>query len=219
MSYTIDDASYQGWLWEKLGEKCVQNLKKHGFDAHLTGSIDEARELIMKMIGDLETFGFGGSDTTRALGIMKELKQRGKTIYDHWQEGLSREEDLEIRLLQGRCDCFLCSANAVSATGEVVNVDGIGNRTNGMTFGPKKVVIVAGMNKVARDLTGALQRVREVAGPLRAKSLGMQTPCAETGFCSDCNAPQRICCITTILHRRPMLSDVSVILINASLGF
>ncbi len=219
MSYTLDDSSYQGWLWEKLGEKCVQNLKKHGFDAHLTGSVDEARELIIKMIGDLETFGFGGSDTTRTLGIMEELKQRGKTIYDHWQEGLSREEDLEIRLLQGRCDCFLCSANAVSATGEVVNVDGIGNRTNGMTFGPKKVVIVAGMNKVAQDLNGALQRVREVAGPMRAKSLGMQTPCAETGFCSDCNVPQRICRITTILHRRPMLSDESVILIKTSLGF
>jgi len=218
MNYKVED-SYQEWLWGKLGEKCVANLKKHGFDAHLVGSIDEARDLILDTVGNCETFGFGGSDTTRVLGVMEELKNRGKIIYDHWQEGLSEEKDLEIRLQQGRCDCFLCSANAVAATGEVVNVDGIGNRTNGMTFGPKKVLIVAGMNKVAQDLEGALQRIREVAAPMRAKSLGMQTPCAETGFCTDCNAPQRICRITTILHRKPMCTDVSVILINRALGF
>jgi hypothetical protein len=98
-------------------------------------------------------------------------------------------------------------------------VDGIGNRTNGMSFGPVKVVIVAGMNKVTPDLDSALRRVREIAAPMRAKSLGMQTPCAETGICNDCNAPQRICRITTILHRKPMLTDLSVVLINQALGF
>ena len=218
MRFKVVD-SYQGWLWRKLGEKCVENLQKHSFGAHLVETVDDARELILKMIHDFETFGFGGSDTTRALGIMEELKKRGKIIYDHWQDGLSDEEDLEMRLQQGRCDCFLCSANAVAATGEVVNVDAMGNRTNGMSFGPKKVLIVAGMNKVAQDLDGALQRIREVAAPMRAKSLGMQTPCAETGFCTDCNAPQRICRITTILHRKPLRTDVSVILINRALGF
>ena len=116
-------------------------------------------------------------------------------------------------------DCFLCSANAISVTGEVINVDGIGNRTNGMTFGPKKVFIVAGMNKVTADLESGLKRIREVAAPMRAKSLGMETPCAETGLCGDCNAPQRICRVTVILHRKPMLTDISVILIKEALGF
>lgn len=210
---------YASWLWRKLGEECVKNLKKHGFDAHLVSTKEEARDLIMTMISGYETFGFGGSDTTRSLGLIEALKARGKTVYDHWEKGLSKEEDLEIRLLQGRCDCFLCSANAVSATGEIVNVDGVGNRINATTFGPKKVLIVAGMNKVTPDLDGALRRVREVAGPLRARSLGMATPCAETGFCSDCNAPQRICRATLILHRKPMLTDITVVLINESLGF
>jgi L-lactate utilization protein LutB len=210
---------YQSWLWEKLGETCVKNLKKHGFDAHLVASADEAKKLILGMISGYETFGFAGSDTTRSIGVLEELQAAGKTIYDHWQQGLSREEDLDIRLQQGRSDCFLCSANAVSATGEVVNVDGVGNRTNGMTFGPKKVVVVAGMNKVTQDLDTAVGRIRDVAGPMRAKSLNMETPCAETGQCSDCNVPQRICRITTILHRKPMLTDVSVVLINEALGF
>lgn len=210
---------YQPWLWEKLGERCVKNLKKHGFDAHFAATPDEAKDLILSMVSGHKTFGFGGSDTTRSLGIIEKLKADGKTVYDHWQTGLTKEEDLKIRLQQGRCDCFLCSANAISVTGEVINVDGIGNRTDAMTFGPKKVLIVAGMNKVTPDLESALTRVRDVAGPMRAKSLGMETPCAETGICSDCDSPQRICRITIILHRKPMMTDISVILINQSMGF
>jgi hypothetical protein len=211
--------TYQSWLWEKLGEKCVKNLKNHGFDAHFTATNSEGAHMILEMISEYETFGFGGSDTTRVLGIPERLKAEGKTVYDHWEKGLTKEQDLDIRCKQGRCDCFLCSANAISVEGEVVNVDGFGNRTSAMSFGPKKIVIVAGMNKVTPDLESAIRRVREVAGPMRAKSLGMDTPCAETGICSDCNSPQRICRITAILHRKPILSDISVILINQALGF
>ena len=211
--------NYKSWLWEKLGEKCVKNLKKHGFDAHFVSTPEDAKTLILDMVSGFDSFGFGGSDTTRALGLTEALKARGKTIHDHWQTGLKKEEDLEIRLLQGRCDCFLCSANAVSATGEIVNVDGVGNRTNAMSFGTKKVVVVAGMNKVTHDLESALDRVRNVAGPMRAKSLNMDTPCAETGICTDCNSPQRICRITAIFHRKPMMTDMSVVLVNREMGF
>ena len=118
-----------------------------------------------------------------------------------------------------QADSFFTRAKVISETGEVVNVDGVGNRTNAMCFGPKKVVIVAGMNKVRSSLDAALSRIKEVAGPMRARSLGMPTPCAETGCCQDCNTPQRICRITTILHRRPMLTDTSVVLIGEELGF
>ncbi len=210
---------HQLWLWGKRAERCVKALKKHGFDAHFAAGEDEARTIILDMIEGFETFGFGGSETTRSLGLTEILAARGKTIYDHWQEGLSPEQDREIRLQMGRCDCFLCSANAIAETGEVVNVDGFGNRTNAMSFGPGKVVIVAGSNKIRPDLDSALRRVWEVAGPMRARSLNMETPCAETGVCSDCNAPQRICRITTVLHRKPMATDVSVVIINKPMGF
>ena len=209
----------QDWLWEKLGETCIKNLKKHLFDAHLVATIGEARQLVMKMVSGYESFGFGGSDTTRALNIISELKDQNKTVYDHWEPELSAEAYQQLRLSQGRCDCFLCSANAVAASGEIVNVDGIGNRTSAMMFGPKKVIIVAGMNKVVHNLEAALDRVRKVAGPMRAKSLNMKTPCVETGICADCDSPQRICRITAILHRKPMLTDVSVVLIKEEVGF
>lgn len=210
---------YQAWLWEKTGEECVKNLKKNGFDAQYCEDIQQASSIIKNMTVSFETFGFAGSSTTRSLGILEYLREQGKTVHDHWRGDLKPEEDMEIRLAQGRCDCFFCSANAISLTGEIVNVDGIGNRTNAMTFGNKKVIIAAGMNKVRPDLHSALARVHEIAAPMRAKSLNIPTPCAETGVCNDCKSPQRICRVTTILHRRPSLTDVSVILIGESLGF
>jgi LUD domain len=210
---------YTGWLWEKRGGKCVENLKKHGFNACLCANGKEAQQIVAELARGCETFGIGGSDTVRSLGIVETLNRDGKTVHDHWGPDLSPEQIMDIRLAQGRCDCFMCSANGISMTGEIVNVDGIGNRTSAMAFGPRKVIIIAGMNKVSDDLASAMERVRRVAGPMRAKSLNMDTPCATTGICIDCNAPQRICNITTILHRRPMLTDVSVVLVNEAVGF
>jgi hypothetical protein len=207
------------WFLEKQGERCVEALKKRGFDAHFVPTVEAARELILGMVKGFHSFGFAGSETTRALGVLEELDRDGKKILDHWRNGTTKEEDLRIRLEQGRSDCFFCSANAISETGEIVNVDGAGNRTSAMTFGPKKIVIVAGINKVRPDLPSALQRVREVAGPMRARSLNLATPCAETGVCSDCRSPQRMCRVTTILHFKPTMSDLSVVLINQDLGF
>jgi L-lactate utilization protein LutB len=213
------ETPYRQWLWEKTGAKCVENLQKHGFDAYLAENRQAAAERVLGLLSGFQSVGFGGSDTVRALGLVETLKEMGKTVYDHWEPGLTGEKIAEIRLNQGRCDGFLCSANAVAATGEIVNVDGVGNRVSATAFGPKKVIIVAGMNKVRPTLDSALARVREIAAPMRARSLGMQTPCAETGFCADCNAPQRICRVTTILHRRPMATDVAVVLVNETLGY
>ncbi|BBO91230.1 lactate utilization protein [Desulfosarcina ovata] len=215
----MDDLAYEQWLWEKTAQRCISNLNKNDFDAHYFLDVETAANRILEMVKPYASFGFGGSSTTRRLGVLEALRDEGKTIHDHWQAGLTKAEDLEIRLAQGRCDCFFCSANAISATGEIVNVDGIGNRTNAMTFGTRKVIIVAGMNKVTVDLESALKRIRQVAAPMRARSLNMKTPCAESGVCSDCRSPQRICRVTTILHRKPSLTDISVFLIGQSLGF
>lgn len=215
----MENLDYHQWIGRKQAEKCVENLNKHGFKALFFLNCAEARAYVLNAISEYESFGFGGSDTTRKLDIIPTLKKEKKIVYDHWENDLSPETSLEIRRNQSACDCFFCSANAISVTGEIVNVDGVGNRTNAMSFGPGKVMIIAGINKLTMDIQTALQRVRDIAGPMRAKSLGMQTPCAETGFCADCNSPQRICRITTILHRKPMLTDITVIIINEALGF
>lgn len=203
----------------KMIQDCINNLKRNGFDIHFFQDTDEAKKFILDITIPYNSFGIGGSNTIRSLNIVEELKKQGKIIYDHWQDGLSKEEDLKIRLAQGRCDCFLCSANAISASGEILNIDGVGNRVTAMTFGPKKVIIVAGINKITPDLESAIKRAKEIAGPLRAKSLGVNTPCIKTGKCTDCDSPYRICRITTILHRKPLLTSISVVLINKELGY
>lgn len=200
-------------------QECIKNLKKNGFDAHFIKDVNTASELITNWIIHYESFGIGGSETVRSLNIVNILRKKGKIVYDHWEKGLTKEQDFELRLKQGRCDCFLCSANAISASGEIVNIDGIGNRVAAMSFGPKRVVVIAGVNKITPDLVSAIKRAREIAGPLRAKSLGLSTPCAETGTCMDCNSPHRICRITLILNRCPALTPVSVVLIDEHLGY
>ncbi len=207
------------WLWHQQGQRCSANLERHGFKAFVVDDADAARRLVLERTADLHSFGVGGSDTIRAIGLVHALKAAGKTVYDHWQPGLTAEQIHQVRLDQGRADAFLCSANAVSLSGEIVNVDGMGNRTAAMSFGPRQVVIVAGMNKVTPDLTAALARVKHVAAPMRARSLNRQTPCAQTGICQDCDSPQRICRITTILHRCPMGAEVTVVLVCQTLGF
>ncbi len=215
----MGNVDYNQWLGEKQAEECVKNLNKHGFKTQFFLNCTDARAYILKAISGYKSFGFGGSDTTRKLDIIDTLKQQKKVVYDHWENDLSPETSLKVRRNQSSCDCFFCSANAISISGEIINVDGIGNRTNAMSFGPGKVMVIAGINKLTMDIQTALQRVRNIAGPMRAKSLGMKTPCAETGICTDCNSPQRICRITTILHRKPMLTDITVIIINETLGF
>jgi len=207
------------WLLEQRAYRCVENLSKHRFDAYYLESGAEVAEKVKPLLETADTVGFGGSDTVRSLGLHTLAEEMGKTLYDHHRPELSYDETLAMRKGQQGCDLFFTSANALSETGEIINVDGIGNRTSAMAFGPSRVVVVAGYNKVAPDLHAALRRIREVAGPMRAKSLGVETPCAVTGVCSDCNAPMRICNITTILHRKPMLTEVTVFIVGEELGF
>ena len=207
------------WLLEQRAERCVGTLSKHRFDAAYLATSGEVAERVTPLLAAATTVGFGGSDTVHSLGLHTLAESMGKTLYDHNRPGLSFEETLALRKDQQGCDLFFTSANAISETGEIVNVDGIGNRTNAMSFGPGRVVVVVGYNKIVSDLPAALRRIREVAGPMRAKSLGVDTPCAITGVCSDCNAPMRICNITTILHRKPMLTDITVLVVGEELGY
>ena len=138
---------YRRWLDRKTAERCAKNLKRNGFDARLVPTPEAGCREILSMIPEFETFGIGGSETIRQIGIIAELKGMGKTIHDHWQTELSPDEVQMVRLAQGRCDCFMCSANALSVQGEIVNMDGIGNRVAAMTYGPRQVIIVAGVNK------------------------------------------------------------------------
>lgn len=203
---------------EKI-DSTIRSLKDHGFEAIYVEGKEEGCTQILKYIPPTAKVGIGGSATIREIGIIPRLKSQGNVIYDHWKEGLSFEQILKIRKAQLSSDVFLSSTNALTEAGELVNREGIGNRTNSMCFGPGKVIIAAGINKIVPDIHAALKRIKEIAAPLRNKSLNTANPCVEAGTCQDCNLPTRICRITMILERRPVLTDILVIIIGERLGY
>jgi hypothetical protein len=154
------------------------------------------------------------------LEVEARLREMGREILNHANPALSRDERMDVMRRQLTCDLFLSGTNALTLSGELVNIDATGNRAAAMFFGPRKVVVVAGRNKLVDGTAhDAIQRVKNWATPPNAKRLNFKTPCASTGFCSDCNSPDRLCRVTTIIDRKPRFTDLRVLVVNADLGF
>jgi len=208
------------WKYEQKCLKTIESLKKNAFTAQYFPDRDKAIEYIKSIVSSAKTIGIGGSMTATQLGLQDIFVGLGKEVYNHNLPGLTPPEKLEIMRKAILTDVYFCGANAITINGEIVNIDATGNRVGTMLFGPKKVIVVAGRNKIIEgDITFAIKRVKDWASPPNAKRLNFKTPCAETGFCSNCNSPDRICRIITIIERKPRLTDFEVILINEDLGF
>jgi hypothetical protein len=206
------------WLAEKMIERAIKALSANYFDALSFNDRESLNLAVMKHVTPKMKIGIGGSMTVRGIGLLDKFAEIDVQVMDHWKDGLSKEQVNSIRLSQLTCDLFLASANAITEKGDIVNIDGFGNRVNAMTFGPKKVIIIAGYNKIVPDVNAALDRIKRIAAPLNAKRLNLALPCAETGFCHDCKLENRICRVTSIIQRRPSGTDFSVYLINEELG-
>jgi len=202
---------------DEVIEKTMNALKKHMFNPVYVKDKEEAKQKVLEMVPKGATVGIPGSSSVRATGVVEEL-EKDHELFDHWKEGLSMPEQMQARKKQLTCDVLLTSANAVSMTGELVNMDGFGNRVAPMLYGPAKVIIVAGKNKIAEDLDAARERIKKVAAPKRAKELNVKVPCAEKGECTDCNVPMRICRAETIIHRQPSMTPTTVIIVDEELG-
>lgn len=207
------------WHKETLTQKVVEALKKNNFNAEYVETKEDAKKKVLELLENSMSIGIGGSATTTELGILDELEKRGKEVLNHGLASLSPEEKMEIRRRQLTCDCFICSTNAITMDGKLVNVDGTGNRVSAMIFGPKKVVIIAGINKITNDVDAALERIEMYAAPMNNKRLNFPNPCTKTGICMDCSASSRICNVTTIIRKKPSLSDISIIIVGEQLGY
>jgi len=208
-----------GPVTDKRLDQIVQTLITRDFEALWVPDKQRAREIILERVQPGGNVGVGGSMTIRELKVLDTLRERGHTIYDHWIPDAPKEEITKIRKLQMQSDIFLSGINALITDGRIVNIDGIGNRVNSMIFGPDRVILVAGINKIVETLDAAFYRIKNVASPPNARRLSLKTPCAKTGKCTDCRSPQRICRAVTILEWRPMLTEILVIIVNESLGF
>lgn len=195
-------------------------LSRNGFNARPVENREDAVRLVLHMVPPAATVAIGGSITLSQLGIVRQLRQRGNTVVNPIRTAMRvgwGEARAEMRqaLLS---DAFVTSSNAVTRDGKLVNMDMTGNRVAAMIFGPAKVIVVAGQNKVVGDIAQALAMIKDVVAPYHARAMGRKTPCVKSGVCSNCDSPERICNATVILEKRPILSDIAVILVAEDLG-
>ena len=194
-------------------EKTVANLKKRHFDVSRFETKEEAAEYLASQIHDT-TVGIGGCTTAKQMGLYEKLTACGNDVAWHWVEpgDETRKKELDAKV-------FICSANAIAETGEIINIDGKGNRLASLAFGKKRVFIVAGVNKLCDDFDSALHRARNVAATQNATRFDVRTPCKIDGKCHDCRSPERICRALLVLWGPMMeMESVEVVLINEELG-
>ena len=187
-----------------LNEKAAEGLRRRGYAVALAATREEALALVLSETESAASVGWGGSETLKEIGARDALAASGKEIRDH-----------ELIM-----DVFLLSANAVTADGVIVNIDGRGTRVAASIYGPKKVVYVIGRNKVVDGgVEAAIARAKRCACPPNARRLSKRTPCAATGECADCDSPDRICKVTAIFDRPPTGTPTSVVLVDDDLGY
>lgn len=209
----------KNWHKEVMGRKAAEALSKNNFTAVYVETKEEALKKALELMEESQSIGLGTSMTLKELGIAEELKKKGKEIYDHTDPSLTAEEKLEMRRKQQLSDCFISSTNAVTLDGKLVNVDGTGNRVSAMIFGPKKVVVIAGVNKVVKDVDAALDRIEQYVAPLNNKRFNFANPCTKTGSCMNCAGASRICNVTAIMRKKPLATDINIIIVGEELGY
>jgi hypothetical protein len=216
MPESFDDVRH-GYYESRCAE-AARILEKRWFDARWFGSADEAVRTVLEEIPVGSRVGAGGSVTIRETGLLERLDARGDQLVYHTPD-MEQDQSMDVRREAIMCPFYVCSSNAVTMEGELVNTDGIGNRVSGMMFGPDTVIVLAGVNKLVQDRDEAFKRIRNVAAPANARRLGLDPPCVERGRCLDCATPSNICRMTTIISRKPMCTDLKVFLVAEPLGF
>ena len=197
-------------------EALVKALKSRRFLPEVFDTAQEAKAAALKIIGS-KSVGIGGSATVRDLGLAETLQANGNEVYWHWLAAKEAKQAARDKALTA--DVYMCSSNALTADGRLVNIDGTGNRAAGLIYGPHEVVVVLGKNKIAGSLDEAIERIKRDACPQNARRLGLDTPCAKTGQCYDCRTEARMCNVTFILEAptRPV-NAFHVLIVKEDLG-
>lgn len=211
--------------WEKRLESLRKNLERNNFIAFVADSADEARSIVMVDI--LPTIGgkrisWGGSQTFAMTMLYDALKKDGElTIHDTYERNLSPEELSERQRQSLLADVFITSANAVTESGVLVNLDMLGNRVAALAFGPRHVIVLAGRNKIVSDIDEAMFRIRNYAAPVNAARYGSSAPCVRTSYCDDeaCTGDDRLCNVWSITEKSCPRGRINVVLINEDIGF
>jgi len=207
------------WLYEKRIMRTIENLEKNNMEGYF---VEDEKELLEKF-GEIMTPGsvvsVGGSMTLFETGVIDFLRSGKFEFVDRYEDGLTPDGITQLFRDSFSANYYLTSTNAVTESGTLFNVDGRGNRTAAMIFGPDQVLVVVGRNKLVATEEEAVERYRETAGPANAKRLGRKTPCTKMGYCMDCESPERICNAFVSIKRQGAKGRIKVFIVNKDLGY
>ncbi len=208
-------------------ETVITNLRKNHLNPQVVTTKADVVPLIERLLNDGDTVAVGGSVTLNETGVIDLLRNGNYQFLDRYAEGLTREQTEEIFRRSFFADAYLCSSNAITEQGELYNVDGTGNRVAALAYGPKKVIVVVGVNKIVKDLDEAAKRVKVCAAPLNTQRLGLETYCNKTDHCmkvdggmtEGCSVDKRICCSYLITGYQRQTDRIHVILVEEECGY
>ncbi len=205
---------------EQVAKKIIQELEKRGMEGSYAAGAAQAKDEVVAMIPQGSTVYRCGSMSAVSMDLWPRIAQiPGVEVIDPFKPGLSFEDSLEPRRKGLLADVMITSTNAITLDGKLVNLDGLGNRVAAMIFGPKKVILITGMNKVVPDVETAMARTKNYSGPVNAMRMNIPTPCAENGICVDCKTPARICNVWTVIERQRIKGRIHVKLVGENLGY
>ena len=206
------------WVNEIKINRTLEALRKNNMEGYLINTENELIHKIQELVNEGSKVSLGGSMTLFETKIMEHLRSGRYELRDRYKEGWTADEIKEIYRKSFFCDAYFTSTNAITEEGELYNVDGNGNRVAAMLYGPDKVIVIAGVNKIVKDINEAIYRVENLAAPANAKRLNRKTPCTVTGKCMNCNSPERICREYTVI-RKPVPNRIFVLLLNEEYGY
>jgi len=208
--------------WQKRLSEVKKALEDNNFEVFVADNAADASKIVEEEILpgiSAKTVSWGGSMTFIATGLYNSIKDNpNMEILDTFNKSLSGEAKIELRRRSLLVDLFITGTNAITEMGQLVNLDMIGNRIGGITFGPKHVVILVGRNKIVSDLEDAMYRIKNYVAPANSMRLDMKTPCVKTSHCEECKSPDRICNTWTITEKSFPKGRLKVVLINEDLG-
>ncbi|RKD32445.1 lactate utilization protein [Thermohalobacter berrensis] len=204
---------------EKSVERTIKNLEKNNMKGYFVQNSKEAIEIIKGLLNKGDIVSVGGSMTLFEAGIIDFLRKGEYNFLDRYEGGLSPEDIKKIYRESFNADVYFTSSNAITEEGELYNVDGRGNRVAAMIYGPDKVIVVAGVNKIVRNIDEAVERNKKIAAPANVKRLNRNTPCSKVGYCMDCESEDRICNQYVVIKKQLEKDRIHVIIVNENLGY
>jgi len=203
---------------DKIGT-VIKNLEKNNMKGTFLKSREELVAYLDGIIRDGSKIAVGGSQTLFELDLIEYIRNRNVEFFDRYKEGITAEEKKEVYRKSFSADFYFSSSNAVTLDGHLYNVDHFGNRVAALLYGPDKVFVIVGLNKIVSSLNDAISRVRSVAAPANNVRLNRDTPCVKTGECVDCRSSDRICSEYTLIKRQGVKDRIEVIILPFSLGY